>query len=443
VTNILYMNNYSIIAIILLIILIIIHLYYYYEYLNTFCCVTINSSNNTNDTNNEILNIEKFTTVNIPTVIGFNPIKSNKLYYGVNCKYIKNDAFYTVLNNLGYKKTNNIHDASLIVPCTYDNVDDEINTINNIIDKNKYGDAVRIYMLNNTDYLVSKMMLWIILKKTYGEETAATIMPKTYDLSKPDEFRKKYKKGQIYILKNNKQRQEGLKISMDFNEIINSNKDYLLAQELLQNPYCIDGYKINLRVYCLVIKDNYGNYNLQIYNNGIVYYTNEKFEKGNPKFEKNITTGYCDGTIWDNHPFTHHEFRDYLDDNNRNKNNIEKYISENNILSDYVFFHIYTLLKFVFKPYVNTLGNNTKGVGFQLYGADIAINDDMKPMLMEINKGPDMTIKAQEKHKYLKIELATNILQSVGLIENNNNNNFIKISEEINMNGNIFNVDNC
>ena len=423
------MNNYSIIAIILLIILISVHLYYYYEDLQTYCCKS------------EINNVENFSQNKIPIIIGFRSIKSNKLYYGVECKYIKNDAFYTVLDNLGYKKTLNINDASLIVPCTYDVVDNEVKNINKVIGNNIFGNHVRIFMLNNTDYIVNKMMLWLILEKTYGTEIASTIMPIAYDLSNPEKFKKNYKKGCIYILKNNKQRQEGLKISKNYDEIINSNGKFLLAQELLQNPYCIDGYKINLRVYCLVIKDSFGNYNLQIYNNGIVYYTNEKFIKGDPSFKKNITTGYNDGTIWDNHPFTHHEFREYLDNPNRKMTDIEKHISKERTLSNYIFHQIYSLMKFVYKPYIEILGSNTKGVGFQLYGADIGINDDLKPTLMEINKGPDITIKDYEKHKYLKLELMTSVLQSVGLIEDQTNNNFIKVSEELNIDDNIYTVD--
>jgi hypothetical protein len=56
-------------------------------------------------------------------------------------------------------------------------------------------------------------------------------------------------------MKKNIQRQEGLKISKDKNEILNCYKDgYAVVQELLQDPYLINGRKINLRVYCLFIK---------------------------------------------------------------------------------------------------------------------------------------------------------------------------------------------
>ncbi len=445
------MDKYKIMIILLLILLIITQIYYYYENLKTYCCKTENQiekfDSSTNQSNIANINKIKF----IPNVYSFIPIKSNKLYYELDCNYIKksNDSFYMVLEKTGWQKTKNANDASLFIPCTYDDIDEEVNKTNELIKNNTYEQAVRIFMLNNSDYIVSKLMLWKIISSTYGVDIASTIMPITYDLSDPVEFKKNYTKDKIYILKNNLQRQEGLKISNNLDEILNLNNKYILAQELIQNPYCVDGYKINLRMYCLVIKDEYGNYGLQIYRDGIVYYTNEKFEKNSIEFNKNITTGYNDGTIWDSHPFTHEELRKYFNNKDRQLSELEKYILKNNIgdkfmhntLADYIFYHIYVLLKYVFKPYINIIGSNSKGVNFQLYGADIAINDDLCPMLMEVNKGPDITIKDYEKHKYLKINLMTNILQNVGLMHNQVSDNFIKVSESVNINGTIYQVD--
>jgi hypothetical protein len=189
----------------------------------------------------------------------------------------------------------------------------------------------------------------------------------------------------------------------------------------------INGRKINLRVYCLFIKNTEGNYKVSIYKDGFMYYTPDLFEKNTKEFSKNITTGYVDRKVYQENPLTHNDFRNYLD-SYRNLSEVEKDIRNKNIkLSDYVFIQIYQLLKSVFYIYTNLLSIEDLGIGFQLYGADIAINDNLIPSLMEINKGPDLSAK-DDRDRELKLKLSEDILKSVGLIPNVNNN-FITVIE--------------
>ena len=49
-------------------------------------------------------------------------------------------------------------------------------------------------------------------------------------------------------MKKNVQRQEGIRITKDFDQLLNGIKDeYIIVQELLQNPFLVNGRKINLR----------------------------------------------------------------------------------------------------------------------------------------------------------------------------------------------------
>jgi hypothetical protein len=379
--------------------------------------------------------------------ISFKNIKANKLYYGLPCDYIKNDCFYDSLKNNGFKMTNNILNACLIVPCSYETTEKEINDLQkNKIINNEFKDSVRIFMLNNTDHMVSKLSLWKYLKQQYGGDIASTMIPYTWDLTDPKDielFKSQYDKNKIYITKNNYQRQEGIEIHTNLDSIITSKDKYLLVQELLQDPYLISGRKINLRVYVLYIKDNYNNNKLNIYKDGFMYYTSELFEPNNPSFKKNITTGYIDRQIYIDNPLTHMDFRKWLDNDKRELTPIEKYIKQNynNIkLSEYVFSQIYEQLGFIFNTYEKIVGTKTDGVSFQLYGVDVAINKDLKPMVMEINKGPDLMAK-DGRDRDLKLNLCTDILKSVGLLENTNNN-FITIFEKVNINGNISSINN-
>jgi hypothetical protein len=357
--------------------------------------------------------------------INYNDLSFKKLYYDIDCSYIKKGCFYEALQKNNFKKTDNLMEAALIMPCTYETTDKEFKDIQNKnISKNIYGKNVRIFMLKNTDYLVSKIVLWIIIKNYYGAAEAAKIMPYTWNLnSKQDvnDFKKNFEKNKLYIVKNNTQRQEGLLILDNLESIINSNNKYLLVQELLQDPYLINGRKINLRVYCLFIKNYKDNIKICIYKDGFMYYTPDLFQKNTKDFSKNITTGYIDRKVYQENPLTHNDFRVYLD-SNRNLSEIEKNVVKKNIkLSEYIFTQIYELLKSVFYIYTNILSIEELGIGFQLYGADIAINDNLNPSLMEINKGPDLTAK-DGRDKELKLKLSEDILKCVGLLPNEDNN---------------------
>ena len=355
-----------------------------------------------------------------------NNLSYKKLYYDTDCVYQKIGCFYETLKNNNFKKTNNILEASLIMPCTYETTDKEIAEIKNKnISNNTYGKNVRIFMFRNTDYLVSKIVLWLMIKKYYGKEKAKNFMPYTWNLlndTDVEDFKKNYIKGKLYIVKNNSQRQQGLAIMDDLNNIINSKNKYLLVQELLQDPYLINGRKINLRVYCLFIKDHNNNVRVCIYDDGFMYYTPDLFEKNNKEFSKNITTGYVDRKIYDENPLTHTDFRNYLD-SNRNLSVIENNIrNDKNIkLSEHVFNQIYSLLKGVFDIYLDILTIDNLGLGFQLYGADIAIDEKLNPSMMEINKGPDLSAK-DERDRKVKLKLSEDILKSIGLLPNENNN---------------------
>lgn len=381
--------------------------------------------------------------------ISFKKIKSNKLYFGLPCDYIKDDSFYDALHMNNFKLTTDITEASLIVPCSYETTEKEILDLKmKGIDNNKFGDSVRIFMLNNTDHMVSKLALWKYLKKKYGDIIASELLPHTWDLTDSNEielFKKQFDKNKLYITKNNHQRQEGLEIQTDLDNILKSKDKYILVQELLQDPYLISGRKINLRVYVLVQRDKYHNIKLQVYKDGFMYYTSELFEQNNSSFKKNITTGYIDRQVYIDNPLTHMDFKKWLDDSHRTLTENEKYIKKNYPhikLSNYIFSQIYAQLKLIFQTFEEIVGSNSFGVNFQLYGVDVAINQDLKPMVMEINKGPDLTAK-DTRDKQLKLNLCNDILKSVGLIDDSHNN-FITLLETVNISGagNILTISN-
>lgn len=264
------------------------------------------------------------------------------------------------------------------------------------------------------------------------------MMPNTYTLYSDDDIarlEKEYDENKLYILKKNIQRQSGLQITDSLNDILNCDDDYVVVQELLQDPYTINGRKINMRFYVLIICNN-NNMDVYVYNNGFMYYTKDKFIKNSKEKDPNITTGYIDRSVYEKNPLTHEDFRNYLDQS-RELSLYESSIYNKGLkLSDVVFKRIYNLLKDVFMALSNNVCNKNKlksAISFQLFGVDIALNDQLYPMLMEANKGPDLGSK-DERDGYVKNNCAEDTLEIVGIInkKNNKKNGFIKIIDKEN-----------
>jgi len=360
--------------------------------------------------------------VNIPKIN--RPIK---WYRDNNCKYMMTKTINDILNKHNIKKSTN-NDSVLYLPCTYNNINKEVNSMKPI--KNDQ----RFFVVNNADELTSKNKIWKNLVDTYGRDIALTIMPTTYILSDPNDialFQKEYNKNQIYILKKNIQRQKGLKITKDKNVILNANKNgYVIVQKLLQNPYKIDGRKINMRFYVLFICHN-NEISAYVHNEGFMYYTKTKFVKNSITEENNITTGYIDRAIYEKNPLTLGDLKKYLDNYNRLLNKTEISIINSGInISDYVFSEIHKLLYKVVYAVKNTICVNShlkSNITFQLFGADVSLSDTLIPQLMEINKGPDLGTK-DKRDSIIKHSVIEDIFKLLKVLPNKNNG-FIKIYE--------------
>jgi hypothetical protein len=356
------------------------------------------------------------TMINIPKL---NSPKWNRN----KCSYVMNPTLNKVLiqNNIQNSNHSNLH-----FPCSYNLINKEINELNP--DSSKLD---RFFIINNADNITAKDLLWKFLVSHHGIKKASIIMPMTYllynknDLSR---FNTEFCSKKLYIMKKNIQRQEGLLITRDKQEIINGTKNgYVIAQELLQDPYTINGHKINMRVYILIICNN-NNLNVFVHKNGFMYYTKTVFKINSIGKDENITTGYVDRTMYDKYPLSHEDFRKYLD-SNRTFSKAEELVHLQNIkLSEVVFNRIYSLIKDVFLALIGNICSQNKltnQISFQLFGADIAINDNLHPSLMEINKGPDMNSK-DSKDGDIKYKVMEDTMKLIGAI-NNNNTDYIPV----------------
>jgi hypothetical protein len=309
---------------------------------------------------------------------------------------------------------NNNKRWNIYVPCGYNNVEQELLDIkiNNNIDNNKKY----IFGINGCDNIVAKNYIWENLVKCYGRSGASELMPETFILYNDNDmelFKKSFSSNNIYILKKNVQRKEGLKLTKNYNEIMDGlNDDYKVVQKYIRDLYLVNGRKVNLRIYLfIVIKDNKKYF--YISNIGKCIYTKKKYNDKDLDFESNITSYHLDMSVYEQSPRYFSELIKYIDVNNGTGEGHK------------LFNRISELLKNISLCISNNIfqsENIKNSTTFQLFGIDVIFNNNLKPYLLEINKGPDMIPKDDEDYK-MKYAIQDDMFKIIGLTPKKNNIN--------------------
>lgn len=326
-------------------------------------------------------------------------------------KYKNNNILQNILNKNYIKKTSK-NNWDLYIPCTYTHVEKELK---NLKTNNKNQ---KIFGINGSDKLAGKDNLWKIFENKYKRHLLNKILPETYILENQkhmDLFKKNYNKNNIYILKKNLQRKQGIKITKKYEDIIKAkSEDFVVVQKYIKNPYLINNRKVNLRIYILIIcKNNESNW--YISKLGKCIYANKNYNNNYDELESHITSINLDDIIYNNSPFDLYDLKDYLGNN---------YFD---ILFKRIIF-ICKLTKKCFKSIIceeDRLKDNTK---FQLFGLDFIFDTLLKPYLLEFNKGPSMKY-INDREKNLKNNIYDDIFDLINIkkLPNNKKNNFIKL----------------
>ena len=302
------------------------------------------------------------------------------------------------------------------IPCGYNDVEDELLTIH---PSNK--DQV-IYGISGCDSIVSKDHIWFLLKKKFGKD-ASKIMPSTWRLFNKDEmkdFKLSYNPDRTYILKKNVQRKEGLKLTRDYDDIVDaySKENYRVVQEYIHNVFIVNKRKINLRFYLLIVCRE-GKVSGYLHREGKCIYTNKDYNDKYLDFESNITSFNLDQSIYEKNPQTFDELRTYLKTKGYDPEKLFKKSTEhlvNSIIAS--------------EDKLCKLKNIYDNTSFQLFGVDIIFDNELHPYLLEMNKGPDMSPK-NDVDTDIKYRVLHDIFtsDSINVIERENNlkNNFDKI----------------
>lgn len=289
-----------------------------------------------------------------------------------------------------------------------------LNMIDQLMQRIEYPLSIKyIYGVAGSDLMANKAFLADILYSKYAAD-AEEIIPKTYIIDKQGELKRletEFNEKNVYILKKNLQRQEGFIMSNSLQQILDISKDYVVCQKMLQDPYILNGRKINLRVYMLVVVRN-EMIEFYYFDNGFLYYTPEYFKPNSTDPKQVITTGYIDRSVYKENPMTFRDLETFLGN--------DKY--------DKLMINIHMLLKKVKVAYSDKIlfeNASIPGTKFLVYGCDIAPNSQLSVQLMEINKGPDLGYK-DDRDKMVKLTMVQQVMNIVG-INKGNSKSFVRV----------------
>ena len=387
-------------------------------------------SNNYNNFKNKVLNLLSFNNN------GNNGINENNrnIENFVNAYSCKKGTMGTVYDEIFGKYSINFNDkdknSEIYLPCYYDNAEIEIMKVKPNIKNQK------IHMIKGCDKLVSKLNLWNTIYQKYGFDEATRLVPRGYSMKHEEQrkefinnFFKEENKEKIYILKSIRQRQEGIKLSRDMKEIIDSIKDgFTLVQEFVPNPLTIDGYKLDFRIYILIVCKQ-KKMEAYIHNDAPVHYgkkiydkeSMEKLDSGSFIASGIPSLGYKIEKHLGKRPTTLIDLAEWVKKNKNSKFDLHDKVK-----------HVMIKVMDAFKNDICTDSHLDEHTRFQLFGTDFLLLDDLSVRLLEFNKGSDMTYDRKEL-QLVKQKLVEDMFEVMDIVKPNrkagNKNDFVKIWE--------------
>lgn len=327
---------------------------------------------------------------------------------------VNDDLDYTI-SSLGmpdvFSEACRLNKTGLVPAKLYDNAEwlafETLNNVDNLLKRVRFplGGIKFVYGVRGSDLLASKASLALAMRNRFEK-----YIPKTYILDNDHDVNRlkvEFQNGKVYILKKNVQRQEGYLITNRLNTALAKRNEYVVCQEMLQNPYLINGRKINIRVYlCVIVNEN--KVSMSFYNNGFMYYTPRLFKRESMLPDEVITTGYIDRKVYNENPLTIRDLQEFLGETR----------------FAVLFKNIRNMMTAVKATYSARLAHENvmlPGKKFLVYGCDIAPDSNLNVTLMEINKGPDLSYK-DERDKQVKLNMVREMLNMVGLTQGSYDN---------------------
>jgi len=242
-------------------------------------------------------------------------------------------------------------------------------------------DSKLYYSLACIDHISSKSRLYEMLNKRLGSQVSH-LVPATLAINSRTTVEDIEKFAQSsgtnkLIFKSNVQQQRGLNISSVEDSNTVNLREFVVVQELLFDAYLIAGHKINLRQYVIGTCDKYSKLHFFAYTDGFVYYASDKFEEDT--FDAHVTSGHIDRKIYEANPLTIKDFERSLD-----KDCITFMNNKKGCLR--------TMFAAI-TPDLEEIEKKVPVAKFTILGVDLHVTSELKILVMEINKGCDLSFK--------------------------------------------------
>jgi hypothetical protein len=344
--------------------------------------------------------------------ICFSSTKTNESTNGLKyyiCNQYKNKEnhiFVSILENNNFERTFS-NNWNVYFPCGYNFNEIELYKLNMNFMNNYKGKY--IFAIHGSDQIVGKIKLWNHLTKFYDRKVITSIISESFDFNSVYQqklFEESYEKGNIYVIKSKAQKQLGIVITDNLEEI---KKNYrinnILVQKFIKNQLLIKNYHFNIRVFVLVTFKN-RDMNIYLYNEGNIRYAAKPYNSKTIQQESLITKGVsADKSIYDDKPFSITDLKLYLKNNNIDYEKINKSIKD-----------IITLIFNCMYYQIGQYDRIQQGFNFQLFGGDFMVTNDLKTYFLEFNKGPELgCVKGLQKECQMKQVLQRDIFKLVGL----------------------------
>lgn len=340
-----------------------------------------------------------------------------KTYYKCNTKH--NPPTQNILNANNFTRQHTLSSTQqpdLYIPCGYSNAELELFKL-----QREHVTQTKIFAISGCDILAGKDTLWQTLEKVYSRDGAKLLMPETYltksanDLDLCERF---YHPENIYILKKNIQRKEGILILDNLMNILATVKRdprYVIIQHYITNPFLIQKRKLNIRLYIAVVCTLSSGVKAYLYTQGKCIYTNQEYDHNNiANSEAHLTSLNLDAQIYNHLPETFTELQNTI----------------GQVAYNFIWQKIIYKIKQIFFAIQKekAICQDIKGtLNFQLFGVDVMLDDTLEPWILEFNKGPDMSYKTPKDEK-LKKNLYQDLFCLVDLV--NDKEKCLKVAEK-------------
>ena len=224
--------------------------------------------------------------------------------------------------------------------------------------------TIMIHAIGGCDALCDKRSLWV--KSVAGTSThPPPWLPYTWILPQNNSWRRYHT---WVIFKKNIQGKKGLKIALPSSSM-DDVSNYVVVQKYITNPYCIQGYKVNFRVY-MMIQCTPTSQDIYWFPHMKCIYTPKPYTMSSMDFDFHITNASASV--------------------DRYKESLPFFFDEP-IIGDQIKASVRDIMKqllIIFHPFLNKTHIRNKKK--QLFGCDFMMDDSYQVYLLEINKGPNM-----------------------------------------------------